>query len=209
MIASRLTGPARVTVAVCRGPLGLFSILVAGSFAAAAGEPPLPPEPDAPLAKVRQATFETPGPARESTAGALPLSGKGIPDHPAATRRSPLRPLGDWTVLAAIAAAFALVAMFRLTSLRRTRSLPPEVFELLGEASLGGQQTARVVRFGPRTLLIGVSSAGCQTLAELADAQATDSIAAACRKAQAAGRGGPRPYPVAQPVAQPVAREAT
>jgi flagellar biogenesis protein FliO len=108
-------------------------------------------------------------------------------------------------VLAAIAAAFALVAMFRLTSLRRTRSLPPEVFELLGEASLGGQQTARVVRFGPRTLLIGVSSAGCQTLAELADAQATDSIAAACRKAQAAGRGGPRPYPVAQPVA----REAT
>jgi hypothetical protein len=39
----------------------------------------------------------------------------------------------------------------------------------------------RIVRFGPRTLLVGISSAGCQTLAELTDPQATDAIVTACR----------------------------
>jgi hypothetical protein len=207
MMASWLTAPRRVTSPLGPGSWGWVPILLAVSFAAAAGEPPLPPEPDDAAAAVRPATFETVGATRVPTAGALPLSGQAIPDHPAAPARSPLRPLGDWTVLAAIAAAFALVAMFRLTSLRRTRSLPPEVFELLGEASLGGQQTARVVRFGPRTLLIGVSSAGCQTLADLDDAQTTESIVSACRKDLPTSRGGPlrpRPHPGAQPAARAV-----
>jgi hypothetical protein len=51
---------------------------------------------------------------------------------------------------------------------------------------LAGQHAVRIVRFGPKTLLVGVSSAGCTTLAEIADPQATARIAAACR-------GGQRP----------------
>lgn len=204
MIVPPLTGSCHGAVAMRRGSLGSLSILMAASFAAA-GEPPLPPEPDGPAAEVHPAAFEASATSRGPTAGPLSLSGKDRSDQPPAMPRSPLRPFGDWTGLAAIAAAFVLVAMFRFSTLRRTRALPPEAFELLGEASLGGQQTARVVRFGPRTLLIGVSSAGCQTLAEITDAQTTDSIATACRRAQTAVGGGPRPHPVVRPPA----REAT
>jgi hypothetical protein len=200
MTAHPQAGTRRVTSALRRGPPALFLIGVMASCAA--GEPPLPPEPGDAVAEVQPAAFDAVGAARVPAAGALPLAGKTTSDRPATAARSPLRPLGDWTVLAAIGAAFALVAAFRLTSLRRTQSLPPDVFELLGEASLGGQQTARVVRFGPRTLLIGVSSAGCQTLAELDDPHTTERISAACRSAIPAGRSAarsPRPHPVSRP----------
>jgi flagellar biogenesis protein FliO len=89
--------------------------------------------------------------------------------------------LSDWKLLGAIAAAFAVVAAATAFNRRRTASLPPDVFEVLGEGSLGGQHAVRIVRFGPKTLLVGVSTAGCQTLAELTDPQATACIAAACR----------------------------
>ena len=87
----------------------------------------------------------------------------------------------DWKLLAAIVAAFVVVAAATAFNRRRTTVLPPDVFEVLGEGSLGGQHAVRIVRFGPKTLLVGVSAAGCQTLAELTDPQATACIAAACR----------------------------
>jgi type III secretory pathway lipoprotein EscJ len=89
--------------------------------------------------------------------------------------------LSDWKLLAAIAVAFAVVAAATAFNRRRATVLPPDVFEVLGEGSLGGQHAVRIVRFGPKTLLVGVSAAGCQTLAELTDPQATACIAAACR----------------------------
>jgi len=89
--------------------------------------------------------------------------------------------LTDWKLLAAIAATLVVVAAATAFTKRRTTLLPPDVFEVLGEGSLGGQHAVRIVRFGPKTLLVGVSAAGCQTLAELSDPQATACIAAACR----------------------------
>ena len=89
--------------------------------------------------------------------------------------------LSDWKLLGAIAAAFAVLAAATAFNRRRASVLPPDVFEVLGEGSLGGQHAVRIVRFGPKTLLVGVSAAGCQTLAELTDPQATACIAAACR----------------------------
>jgi len=89
--------------------------------------------------------------------------------------------LTDWKLLAAIAATFAVVAAGTALTKRRATLLPPDVFEVLGAGSLGGQHAVRIVRFGPKTLLVGVSAAGCQTLAELSDPQATACIAAACR----------------------------
>ena len=83
--------------------------------------------------------------------------------------------------MAVIGAAFAVVAAATAFNRRRATVLPPDVFEVLGEGSLGGQHAVRIVRFGPKTLLVGVSAAGCQTLAELTDPQATACIAAACR----------------------------
>lgn len=108
----------------------------------------------------------------------LPLSG---PAASGAGRpaRSPA-PRADWTLLAGVAAAFAVLAGWRIQARRRPRGLPADVLEVLGGAPLGGQHAVRVVRFGPRTLLVGVSPAGCQLLATIDDAQATERIASAC-----------------------------
>ncbi len=98
------------------------------------------------------------------------------------------RPMPDWRLLIALGGAFAAIAAYRFVGQRRPAALPPDVFELLGEAPLGGQQSVRVVRFGPRTLLVGVSSAGLRTLAEVTDPQATERIVSACHAADG-GRG--------------------
>ena len=126
------------------------------------------------------------------TARALPLARAGSePAGDVAPARS-ARPLADWRLVAAIAAGVAILAGVRSMSRRRATPLPPDVFEVLGSGSLGGQHAVRVVRFGPKTLLVGVSAAGTTTLAELADPQATARIAAACR-GTTRSTGSPRP----------------
>ena len=134
-----------------------FGLWVGDACGRSDAEVPVAPLPPLPLTELRDSTAATPAPAA-----------------------MPLRPAADWSVLAAILGAFAVLAVFRLRSGRRDRGLPAEVFDVLGEGSLGGQHAVRVVRFGPRTLLGGISSAGSQTLAEIDDPAVTDRIAAAC-----------------------------
>jgi hypothetical protein len=128
--------------------LVIGTLLAIATGASVVADAPVPPTPDE-AADIQPVAFAAAA-DRPQDAPPLPLTGSPVADRPLAAKRSPLRPLGDWTPLLAVAAAFALVAAFRFTSLRRAKTLPPDVFELLGEASLGGQQTARVVRFGPR-----------------------------------------------------------
>jgi len=94
------------------------------------------------------------------------------------------RPLADWRVLAAVGGCFVVLVGMRSFLRRQALPLPPDVFEVLGSAPLAGPHAVRIVRFGPKTLLVGVSSSGCTTLAEITDPQATACIAAACRGAQ-------------------------
>lgn len=94
------------------------------------------------------------------------------------------RPLADWRVLAAVGGCFIVLIGMRSFLRRQALPLPPDVFEVLGSAPLAGPHAVRIVRFGPKTLLVGVSSSGCTTLAEITDPQATACIAAACRGAQ-------------------------
>ena len=142
-------------------------------------EPPIAPSPDQVVAPATH-TVEA-GPPTASRLGPVPL-----PTGNAGRNAAPAaRPATDFRLLAAIGAAFAVLAGFRFFSTdRRRAALPTDVFEVLGEAPLAGQHAARIVRFGPKTLLVAVSSSGCQTLAEIADPQSTDRIAAACRGAQ-------------------------
>lgn len=127
-------------------------------------------------------------PAAASSSAPLPLG----PQSSTGPRVAPHQPLPDWRLLVALGGAFAALAGYRVFASRRVAALPPDVFEVLGEGSLGGQQSVRIVRFGPRTLLLGVSSSGCQTLAELTDPQATDAIVAACRGVTAPADRRPR-----------------
>jgi flagellar biosynthetic protein FliP len=146
-------------------------------------EPPIAPSPET----VTPATHVVDAPpSPHPRLGPVPLR----PAEAGRQTASASRPATDFRVLAAVAATFAVLAGFRyFAPSRRRGTLPPDVFEVLGEAPLAGPHAARVVRFGPKTLLVSVSAAGCQTLAELADPQATDRIAAACRgAARPAGR---------------------
>jgi len=106
-------------------------------------------------------------------------------DRDVATSPAPPRPasppLVNWSVLGLIVAALGALAVLKVAGKRRAPGLPPDVFDVLGSASLGGQHSVRVVRFGPKTLLVSVSATGCQTLAELSDPQATACVSAACR----------------------------
>lgn len=160
------------------------------TFSRDAGLPPAAPEP--PVVQATPAPAPRPSDAPLRLTDPQPLAAK-----PSAA--APRGPLPDWKLLLAVAAAFGILVAFRgvtAYTTRRATPLPPDVFDVLGEASLGGGHSLRVVRFGPKTLLISASTAGCQTLAELTDPQATDRIAAACKAA-----GHPRQIPRARPAA--------
>ncbi|MFM1996080.1 MAG: hypothetical protein RLZZ111_467 [Planctomycetota bacterium] len=167
---------------------------------------------DATPRPVSPQAFATPAAeSRSSAPNVLPALPLDVPTGAATAPAATARPgqLSDWKLLAVIAAAFVVVAAATVVTRRRSVGLPPDVFEVLGEASLGGTHAVRIVRFGPKTLLVGVSSTGCQTLAELSDPQATACIAAACRGVQqpirpaAAARPATRP-----PAATPAGAEA-
>jgi hypothetical protein len=183
-------------------------LALAPAGAAAAPEPPVAPSPDAPAAAVQPATFVAPASAPRT--GGLPLTAAAPAAAEAGGKKPfPRQPLPDWRLLAAIGAAFAVLAVVRTRAGRGRPRLPADVFEVLGEAAVGGGQAVRIVRFGPKTLLVGVSSAGVRTLAEISDVQSTECIVAACRGSQAAGqaagRGSPRPKPAGPRPVPPVA----
>jgi hypothetical protein len=90
----------------------------------------------------------------------------------------------DWQAWAVVLVAVAVLVGIRLVGRRKEASVPADVFELLGEATLGNGQPVRIVRFGPKTLLIASGSSGPMTLSELDDPLATEWIAAACRGEQ-------------------------
>ena len=161
-----------------RPALAGIVLLVTGARLQA--EPPIAPSPEAVV------------PAALTTAAdAAPRAGLGPVPLPATERAAkattaPARST-DWRILAAVASAFALLAGYRVFAGRRRGGLPPDVFEVLGGAPFVGPHAVRVVRFGPKTLLVSVSSGGCRTLAELTDPQAAERMAVACRDA-AVGR---------------------
>lgn len=86
----------------------------------------------------------------------------------------------DWQAWAVVLLAIAGILGLRFVGRQKTQPLPADVFELLGESTLVGQPV-RIVRFGPKTLLVTTGSGGPRTLAELDDPLATEWIAAACR----------------------------
>lgn len=93
----------------------------------------------------------------ESDTGAV------VRDRPRA--RAEVSPWG-WQLVAFLAALAAAVAVLRGLTVPRHAPFPSAAVSLLGTLPLGGQHALRVVRFGRRTLLVGVSPAGCQVIAE-------------------------------------------
>jgi type III secretory pathway lipoprotein EscJ len=182
----------RATDGIGRAAVLLLGLTLCGTAAQAAGPDPVAPLPDAVLAEASTSGGDPATPSGRTTVSRTDRPTNRIPEvlpalpldtttAPAAEPSAGTRQFGDWKLLAVIVAAFTAVAAASRFSRRRAAVLPPDVFEVLGEAPLTGPHAVRIVRFGPKTLLIGVSAGGCHTLAELSDPQATACIAAACR----------------------------
>ena len=96
-------------------------------------------------------------------------------------------PAVGWTDprLAFTLVVLAVGTLWLRSTARRSAPPPPDVCSVLGEMPLGGTHVARVVRFGPKTILVGVSGGTCRTLAEIDDPVLTDRLVAACRSSEA------------------------
>jgi flagellar biogenesis protein FliO len=80
---------------------------------------------------------------------------------------------------------FLVVAwMLRKASPAGAAVLPKEVFELLGRAPLASRHQVHLVRCGRKLLLLSVSQAGIDSLAEIDDPVEVDRLAGLCAQAQ-------------------------
>jgi flagellar biogenesis protein FliO len=62
--------------------------------------------------------------------------------------------------------------------------LPGEVLEVLGRAALAGRTQVHLVRLGNKLLLVSISTASVETLAEITDTDEVTRLAGLCRQAQ-------------------------
>lgn len=148
-------------------------------------------------AAVVPAAAHVPLPAPEVGLPAEPR-GPRLPARPAETAAAPRsaedrgRPLASsshllstLTSLALVTGLFLGLAWVVRRGLPRSHApLPLEVVEVLGQRPLPGRQHhAQVVRFGNKLLLVSVSPAGTDTLAEITDPVEVDRLAGLCRQA--------------------------
>ncbi len=149
----------------------------------------LSPEPAAePIAEVTPARLLEPTFPDAIPIGAIPAGATMSADEASGSARGASSL--DLRITAFLGALLAAVLFLKWNGRRTMHRPPAEVFAVLGEASLGGQHVARIVRFGPKTILVGVSGATCTTLAEIDDPGVSEAIAAACLPSAVAGSAG-------------------
>jgi flagellar biogenesis protein FliO len=86
--------------------------------------------------------------------------------------------------LSFVLALFFAVAWFMKRQLPASGwALPGDVLHVLGRATLAPRQNVHLVRLGNRLLLIAVSQAGAQTLAEVTDADEIERLTSLCTPA--------------------------
>lgn len=87
-------------------------------------------------------------------------------------------------VVASLAVVLGLLFGFVWASRRlgtsRSRGLPDEVVQVLGQFPLGGRQQATVVRFGSKLLALSITPSGVETIGELDDHLEVESLTQLC-----------------------------
>ena len=164
------------------------------------------PSPFPPSDTVRQASWDEPsapeaqrGPAdEEAGSGPLPPPNRKPPlslSPPSRSDRTPqgTRPgrTGLWRSLITVGSSLAVVlGLFFLVAWAMRRAaprgsvlLPSEVVEFLGRAALATRGQVHVLRFGNKLLLVSITAAGVETLAEITDSEEVDRLAGLCRQA--------------------------
>lgn len=170
---------------------GLVAVALVVRAALAAGDEGPGPSGDAPAVPARLA----PAPLDLDSAAGGSLRER-------AKTRAEGSPWG-WQAAAFVAALAATVAVLRGFGTARASACPSDAIAVVGAIPLGGQHALRVVRFGRRTLLVGLSPAGCQVLAETDEPLATLTVAPA-----ASGPSSSNPPQASQATGLPAAAPA-
>lgn len=168
--------------------VGLLVSLGGMPWACGASAELLPEPAVEPIAEVTPARLLEPTFPDAIPIGAIPAGATKSADETSGSTRGASSL--DLRITAFLGALLAAVLFLKWNGRRTMHRPPAEVFAVLGEASLGGQHVARIIRFGPKTLLVGVSGTTCTTLAEIDDSGATEAITAACLPTAAAGSAG-------------------
>lgn len=90
-----------------------------------------------------------------------------------------------WGTAGALTAVLSLVFLaakvVRKSMPAATRSLPPEVVQVLGRKALDYRNTVHLVRLGSKLLVLGSSQEGLSTLSEITDPVEVDYLAGLCK----------------------------
>ena len=125
-------------------------------------------------------------------AKSLPLRPKGrrtapAADQPAPTPAAPKSQTLARSIVTVIGSLSVVVAIFlaiawliRQGVPKGMTALPRDVVEVLGRTQLANRQHVHLVRFGNKLLLISVSDAGAETLAEVTDPADVDRLTGLC-----------------------------
>lgn len=167
-------------------------VLVAGAASAQTGDgvrsasfyQPLTSPPHAAQAP---AGFESPAP-QSPPPTAIPLTPRG--ERPALTAAGTRAPIsGQPAVTSVVGALSAVIGIFILVAWgsrkylpKAAGPLPGEVIESLGWAPLAGKQQVQLLRLGKKLILVSLSPAGAEPLAEVTDEAEVERIATICRK---------------------------
>ncbi|MCA9249007.1 MAG: flagellar biosynthetic protein FliO [Planctomycetales bacterium] len=116
-----------------------------------------------------------------------PIATLDLPDAPAAGDKLPQSPVpGLGTVVGALClvlGAFFLVAwLVRKSMPAAAATLPADVAEPLGRILLAPRHYAHLIRLGNKLLLVSLSQAGAETLAEVTDPVEVDRLSGICRQ---------------------------
>ncbi len=177
----------------------------AGSLSLSDAERELRAETSSPPGRVEPAGFQSPSRSSDSggsreldapggppgTASPIPLGPRSRPKKAGAA--GGVAGAGGLPSVVTVGGSLALVlGLFLVVAwlMRRTvpggsTLLPGEVLEVLGRAALAGRAQVHLVRLGNKLLLVSMSTAGVETLAEVTDPDEVTRLAGLCRQAQA------------------------
>ena len=77
-----------------------------------------------------------------------------------------------------------LVWLVRRSAPRSSGSVPKEVVEVFGRATITPRQSVHVVRFGSKMLLLSITPGGMEALSEITDRAEVDRLAGLCQESQ-------------------------
>ncbi|MEX2288127.1 MAG: flagellar biosynthetic protein FliO [Planctomycetaceae bacterium] len=96
-----------------------------------------------------------------------------------------------WTTIGSLAVVVFLILIiarsWKKHGSRIGGQIPSEAVELLGKKHIDARQSLHLVRLGSRILLLGSSTGGLRTLAEITDPVDVDFLAGVCRQTMADG----------------------